>query len=50
MTNHNGFQGDKSFLQSIILLTLEDINDLIELRNFVPICARCKNIKDEENY
>ena len=33
-----------------ILLTLEDINDLIELRNFVPICSKCKNIKNEENY
>jgi PAS domain-containing protein len=33
-----------------ILLTLEDINDLIALRNFVPICAKCKNIRDEKNY
>jgi hypothetical protein len=33
-----------------ILLTLEDINDLIALRNFVPICAKCKNIKNEDNY
>jgi hypothetical protein len=33
-----------------ILLTLEDINDLIALRNYVPICARCKNIRNEDNY
>jgi nitrogen fixation/metabolism regulation signal transduction histidine kinase len=33
-----------------VLLTLEDINDLIALRNFVPICAKCKNIRDEGNY
>lgn len=33
-----------------VLLTLEDINDLIALRNFVPICAKCKNIRNDENY
>lgn len=36
--------------EKYILLTLEDINDLIALRNFVPICARCKKIKNETNY
>lgn len=35
---------------SYILLTLEDINDLIALRNFVPICANCKSVKNEDNY
>ena len=33
-----------------ILLTLEDINDLIALRNFIPICAKCKKIRNEEEY
>ena len=33
-----------------VLLVLEDINDLIALRNFVPICANCKNIRNEEKH
>lgn len=36
--------------KSFILLTVEDINDLIELRNYVPICSKCKNIRNEDNY
>lgn len=36
--------------ESYVLMTIEDINDLIELQNFVPICSKCKNIKNENNY
>lgn len=36
--------------EELILLTIEDINDLMALRNFLPICSQCKNIRDEDNY
>ncbi|MDA8432757.1 MAG: PAS domain-containing protein [Nitrospiraceae bacterium] len=32
------------------LLILEDISELFELRNIVPICAWCRKIRDGENY
>ena len=32
------------------LVTLEDITELIELRGLLPICAKCKKIRDDEGY
>lgn len=36
--------------QAYTLLTLEDVNELMALKNYVPICANCKNIRDEREY
>lgn len=32
------------------LLVLEDVTELIELRQLIPICARCKKIRDDRQY
>ncbi|MRR07292.1 MAG: PAS domain-containing protein [Deltaproteobacteria bacterium] len=32
------------------ILVLEDISELIELRQIIPICAACKQIRTDENY
>jgi nitrogen fixation/metabolism regulation signal transduction histidine kinase len=36
--------------QSYVLLILEDISELVELRKLIPICASCKKIRDEKAY
>jgi len=36
--------------EGLALLILEDITELMELRNMLPICARCKKIRDDEDY
>jgi hypothetical protein len=33
-----------------VLLVLEDIGELMELRNILPICASCKKIRNDEEY
>ena len=33
-----------------VILTLEDINELVELRRLLPICASCKKIRNEQEY
>jgi PAS domain-containing protein len=35
---------------SLILLILEDISELMALRNILPICAHCKRIRDDQEY
>jgi PAS domain-containing protein len=35
---------------SLVLLILEDISELMELRRIVPICAYCKKIRDDEDF
>jgi PAS domain-containing protein len=32
------------------LLILEDVSELQALRSIVPICAKCKKMRDDENY
>jgi hypothetical protein len=32
------------------VLTLENINELVELRKLIPICANCKKIRNEQSY
>lgn len=32
-----------------MLVILEDINELIQSRRFLPICASCKKIRNDEN-
>jgi PAS domain-containing protein len=34
----------------LVLLILEDINELMELKGILPICAHCKKIRDDQQY
>ena len=36
--------------ETIVLLILEDVSELVLLRSFVPICAWCKRIRNDENF
>ncbi|MBU0753671.1 MAG: hypothetical protein KJ645_00930 [Planctomycetes bacterium] len=36
--------------ESYVLVTLEDIGEILALRNIIPICAKCKNIRDDHDY
>lgn len=36
--------------RSFVLLTLEDISELMQLQSMLPICAGCKKIRDDEQY
>ncbi|MCX8012052.1 MAG: PAS domain-containing protein [Desulfobacterota bacterium] len=34
----------------LVLLIIEDITELIKLRDIIPICAKCKRIRDDQDY
>ena len=34
----------------LVLLVIEDISELEEIRGIIPICAKCKKIRDDEQY
>jgi nitrogen-specific signal transduction histidine kinase len=36
--------------EELVVLTLEDISELMELRAILPICANCKKIRTEDEY
>jgi hypothetical protein len=36
--------------QRYVLLVLEDINELTALKRMLPICAKCKKIRDDQQY
>ena len=36
--------------QALVLLILEDISELMELKSILPICAHCKNIRIDQEY
>jgi len=36
--------------RSYAILVLEDISELVTLRNIIPICAVCKQVRTDENY
>ena len=36
--------------RSLVILILEDINELMELKSILPICAHCKSIRDDQEY
>jgi PAS domain-containing protein len=36
--------------KSYVLLILEDITEISQLRNLLPICANCKKIRNDEQY
>lgn len=35
--------------QKLVVLILEDIGEVVELRRMLPICARCKKVRDGED-
>ncbi|WP_372680042.1 PAS domain-containing protein [Desulfosarcina sp.] len=36
--------------RSYVILTLEDITELTELRKIVPICSFCRKVRDDDDY
>jgi hypothetical protein len=36
--------------KKLALLVIEDISELEEIRGIIPICAKCKKIRDDEQY
>jgi PAS domain-containing protein len=36
--------------RTLVLLILEDITELVQLRRILPICAHCKKIRNDRNY
>ena len=34
----------------LVLLILEDISELVQLRRLLPICSKCKKIRDDKEY
>lgn len=36
--------------KKLVLLILEDISELVHLRNILPICIECKKIRSDEGY
>lgn len=36
--------------RTLILLTLEDISEVIQLKGIIPICMHCKEIRDDKGY
>jgi len=34
----------------LVMLVLEDVTELVELRRIVPMCANCRKIRDNEEY
>ena len=36
--------------ETLALVTLEDVSELIRLQSILPICAHCKKIRNDENY
>lgn len=34
----------------LVLLVIEDISELLALRSLLPICAKCKKIRDDKDY
>jgi hypothetical protein len=35
---------------SLVLLILEDLSEMSRLRDIIPICARCKKVRDDRQY
>ena len=33
-----------------VILTLEDVSEIVELRRLIPICASCKKMRDDNDY
>ena len=36
--------------RALVILILEDISELMELKSILPICAHCKSIRNDQEY
>ena len=36
--------------EELVILTLEDVTELSELRRMIPICSHCRKVRDDEDY
>jgi PAS domain S-box-containing protein len=36
--------------EALFLLTLEDVTELVQLRQLVPMCANCRKVRDDTDY
>lgn len=36
--------------ESLVLIILEDLNEIMELRSILPICSSCRKIRDDQKY
>ena len=36
--------------QELVLLVIEDVSELVRLKEIVPICARCKKVRSDQEY
>lgn len=36
--------------ESMVVVIIEDVSHVTELQGFIPICASCKNIRDDYGY
>ncbi len=36
--------------KKLAVLTIEDVSELQQLRELIPICASCKNVRNDEDY
>jgi len=36
--------------KNLCLLMIEDISEIIQLRNLIPICLKCKKVRDDNGY
>ena len=47
LINASSFEYDGA---QMVLLTIEDISDILALHRIVPICAKCKKVRDDDQY
>jgi len=36
--------------EQMVVVIIEDVSQVTELQGFIPICASCKNIRDDSGY
>ena len=36
--------------KNVVLLTIEDVTEMSELRHIIPICSHCKKIRDDDQF
>jgi PAS domain-containing protein len=36
--------------KKLVLIILENISEVLQLRNLLPICSRCNKLRDDQNY
>ncbi len=36
--------------EDLVVMTLEDITELVELRRILPICSHCRKVRDDDDF